>query len=562
VRLGAGIDSGQSAEFTFLKQPLQPSEFHHMNPFPKSAWATADRVLATLTLDQCLGQFLCPDVTDHQPEALRGLLDEVPIGCMFIGAKTSADWRAATSAVACASPVPVMVASDFEHGAGCMIADCATDFPWAMAAGAADEIALVHTMGEASAREGRAHGAHWTLGPMIDLAINPNNPVVNTRAIGSNPTQVARLGCAWIEGIQTGARMAACAKHFPGDGTDDRDQHLCTSLNKLDVAAWRRTYGRVWQAAIKQGTMSVMIGHIGFPAYERKSVARALPATLSPRLMQGLLREELGFEGVILSDAMIMGGITSRVSSDLIAVEFLRAGGDVVLFADARSDFAALQKAVVAGRLTERSVREKTRRILAMKATLGLFDKTVEKPLTVAESKRFGAAAKSMAEKSLTLYRGDAVLPAKLKKGAKVLTVTVGYEGGASHLNSKLPAIDEELKARGFTVDHLNNPGSGKLRELAMQYDRIFINVSVCVHSLMGTVSMVAPISFNFWMSPWVDHPGKFVFTAFGNPWLAHEQPHLPNLLFAYGNSAVSQRAAVRGWLGELKFAGKLPITA
>jgi len=533
-----------------------------MNPFPKSAWATADRVLATLTLDQCLGQLLCPDVTDRKPKDLRTLLAEVPFGSIFIGGKSSADWRAATSAVAGMLPVPVIVASDFEHGAGCMIADGATDFPWAMAAGAAGDPALVRTMGEASAREGRTHGAHWTLGPVIDLAINPNNPVVNTRAIGSNPAQVARLGCAWIDGIQKGARMAACAKHFPGDGTDDRDQHLCTSLNTLDVPAWRRTYGRVWQAAINQGTMSIMIGHIAFPAYERKSAARALPATLSPRLLKDLLRKELGFEGVILSDAMVMAGITSRVPSDQIAVEFLRAGGDVVLFADVGRDFTALQKAVAAGRLTERGVREKARRVLAMKATLGLFDKTVEKPLAAVEAKRFQAAAKAMAEKSLTLYRSDTALPAKLKKGAKILTVTVGYEGASSsHVNSKLPAIGEELKARGFTVDHLHNPGSGKLRELAPQYDRIFVNVSVCAHSNMGTVRMTAPICFNFWMTPWVDIPGKFVFTAFGNPWLAHEQPHLPNLLLAFGNSVVSQRAAVRVWLGELKPTGKLPVS-
>jgi beta-N-acetylhexosaminidase len=522
-----------------------------MNPFSKSAWASADRILATLSLDQCLGQLLCPAITDWKTEELLALLREIELGSVFIGLGNADRWNELTTALNTNSTLPILVASDFEHGAGCMIPDAATDFPWAMAAGAAGSERLVRIMGEASRREGGALGAKWTLGPMIDLALNPNNPVVNTRSLGNSAEKVARLGRAWIEGIQANEGMAACIKHFPGDGVDDRDQHLCTSLNTLDVATWWRTYGHVWKETLKSKPMSVMIGHIGFPAFEQKSAEKALPATMSKKLMTHLLRGELGFEGVILSDAMIMGGITSRVSPDNIAVEFIRAGGDVVLFSNTRRDFAALKTAVAEKRISERSIRQKVRRVLAMKATLGLFDDKKEKPVSGTEKKRFQNAAQTMAEKSVTLVRGDFALPAKLPKGAKVLTITGGY-GDQEQLSSKLKCIDEELRSRGYTVDRLNNTNSHKLRELAANYDRIFVNIDVVVHSLLGTVRITHPISQIFWESPWMDHPGKYVFTSFGSPWVAHEQPHLPNLLLCYGNCKFSQQAAVRAWLGEI----------
>lgn len=533
-----------------------------MNPFPKSAWATADRVLSRLSLEQCLAQLLCPDVTAWKTGDLRALHDEIPFGSMFIGPNTAARWAELTTSVQTGTGVPVLVASDFEHGAGCCMPETATDFPWAMAVAAANDPELTRVMGEASDREGCTQGAQWNFAPMIDLALDYNNPVVNIRAMSDRSGTVISHLKPWISGIQARSRMAACAKVFPGDGADDRDQHLCTTVNPLPIDKWMCTYGRIWKKAIDSGVMSIMMGHVSLPAFERigRDHAKALPATLSHRIQVDLLRRKLGFEGVIVSDAISMGGITSRVPSDQIAVENLRTGGDVVLFPNVRRDFAALQKAVASGRLKERDIMEKTRRFLAMKATLGLFGSAVEKPLLAAERKRFRSAAKVMAEKSLTLFRGDAILPSKLPRGSKVLTVTIGYDSRPAGLNSKLPFIDEELRSRGLTVDHLDNPGSDKLRELAPQYSRIFVNVSVVVHSLLGTVRLVAPICFNFWTSFWMDHPGKAVFTAFGSPWLAYEQPHLPNLLFAYGNNEATQRAAVRVWLGEIRCTGACPV--
>jgi beta-N-acetylhexosaminidase len=430
-----------------------------------------------------------------------------------------------------------------------------------MAAGAAGDLALIREMGRITAREGRAVGVHWTFSPVVDLNVNFQNPVTNVRSLGDDPAAVSRLAAAWIEGMQASGELAAAAKHFPGDGMDDRDQHMCTSVNSCSMPQWRQTYGKVWKAAIDAGVLSIMAGHISLPAYEglENDPARALPATLNPRLQIDLLRNELGFEGVIVSDAAPMIGITSRVPSAEEALQNILAGSDVFLFANPRQDFAYLKQAFASGRLTPQQVDQSARRVLEMKARLGLNQNVESIPLSAAELESNQAVAQSLAERSITLLRQNAFTPVALPPGAKVLTVTITYDNGRPDAERWLPAVDEALRARGFQVDHLDNPNSQAMFDKAAHYEMVLVNVVIYPHALFGTVRMTGEMMNFFWRAFYIDHP-NVIFTSFGNPYLLYEQPHLPNLYLAYGHSRASQIAAVKAWLGELTPTGHCPV--
>ena len=533
--------------------PSLPNHPQNRNTQPTKAgrdWV--ERTLKSLTIDEAIAHLICPEDRKYKESDWVTLFKKVPLACVFGGDVSMKSLHALARR-------PLLIAGDLEHGAGAYLKDC-TEFPWSFAIGAADSPALTKRMGISTAAEGLNKGVNWTFSPCVDLSYNHNNPVVNIRSMGDNPERVARLASIWIEAMQKGG-LAACAKHFPGDGMDDRDQHLCTSVNSMDVKTWWKTYGFVWREVIKAGVMSIMPGHISFPAYETpgKPAADALPATLSSRLQVDLLRRELGFEGVIVSDAAPMIGLASRVSGKDAAVKNILAGSDTFLFADPIEDFGRLKAAWKRGDLTEARIQESARRILVMKARLGLH-LTPRAPKAAPDLKRFARDAQMLAEKSIVLYRKNAVTPIALPKGAKVLTATLRYENGSPKFSSDLPFVDEELRKRGFDVTHYLNPSHSKLNKVAKTFDAVFINFTIVPHALIGTTRLVGSAIMPLWRAFWVDCP-QAVFTTFGSPYHIHELPHLPNYWMAGGPCKISQRAAVRAWLGEIKPTAKCPVT-
>lgn len=519
-----------------------------------------ETTLAGMSVDERVGHLLCPMDRGFTVDAWRTLLRDVPLGAVFFGVNEPERLRATLDAVQAASRVPVAVASDLEHGAGAMI-EGAIDFPYPMALGATGNADLAHRMGAATAREARALGIHWTFSPVVDLNLNFQNPVTNIRSLGEDPDKVIPLARGLIRGLQAAGQMAACAKHFPGDGVDDRDQHGCTSVNSLSMSDWRATYGEVWRAAIDAGVISVMVGHIALPAYEgfTGNPNDAPPATLSRRLQVDLLREELGFEGLIVSDAVPMVGISSRVSAEEKALQNILTGSDVILFADPREDFARLLNAVRNGRLSAERLARSVRRVLEMKVRLGLHRSVVSPPLLDSERAQFRADAATIAERSLTLARANALTPIQLPAGARVLTVSVKYPTKGKR-SPELTAVDTALAARGFEVDHLVNPSPDVLCDVADDYACVFVNILVEPHSLMGTMRLTGELTMPFWKSFWLDHP-RAVFTSFGSPYHLYELPHLPNLWLTYAPCPASQVAAVKAWLGEIEPAGRCPVT-
>ena len=515
-----------------------------------SEWV--ETVFASLSLEEKVGHLLCPEDRGKTPQDWVELLKEVPLGCVFFEERGMGAVRASAEAIQAQSRVPVVVAADMEAGLA-----CGTLFPHAMGCGAAGDSALVREKGRIGAREARALGIHWTFSPVVDLALNPNNPETQYRAFGDNASEVTRLVLAFIEGLQEHGALAGTAKHFPGAGLDDRDQHLCTSINPLAMAEWRASYGKVWKAVVDAGVMSIMAGHISLPDYEglSSSPAAALPATLNRRLQVDLLRSELGFKGVLVSDAAPMIGLASRSKHADVAVQNILAGSDVFLFSDPRTDFKALLKAVKEGRLPLERVDESVRRVLALKERLGIHRDPFGPALNAADWQAHQASAQALADKAVTVHRIDAVLAAKLKPGAKILTVTVENQAKLPELD----VIDRELRARGFQVEHLNNPGHNVLLKRAPEFDRVFVNIAQEIHQPIGSPRLTGPAIMNFWRAFWRESENA-VFTSFGSPYHFYELPHLPNMVMAWGKCEAAQIAAVKVWLGESTATGRCPV--
>jgi beta-N-acetylhexosaminidase len=530
-----------------------------VQPLTSQQRGWVDETLDRLSMEQCIGQMLNVSHSEEGTAYWLELFEQVPVGCMSARTASAEAYRVLLAELQAQVPIPFLVLANMEHGAA-EWPGYGTAYPWPMAAGAADDEALVQTMAQAIAVEARYIGVNWVLNPVIDLNYNPDNPITNIRSMGDDPDRVSRLATAWIPALQAHG-VAATAKHFPGDGMDDRDQHLVSTANSLPFEQWLETYGRVWRAAIDAGVMTVMPGHISLPDYQgyANDPAAAPPATVSRKLLIDLLRQELGFEGLIVSDSTSMVGLTSRVKPGERAVAAIAAGIDVYLNADLERDFGCLVQAVQDGRLSEEQIRASARRVLALKAQLDLHEAPLGPAPTGEQQAEFARAAQQMADESIVVLRTDGRSPVRLDAGASVLTVTVG-QLSPMRRQPDLDAFDEALRERGFQVEHLLNPNTRELSAAAQAHDAVFVHVYVTPFTTMGTVRVTGGGFGSWgWRSLFNEHP-CVLYTAFGSPYVAYELPHVPNLIATFSDAPVSQRAAVKVWLGELEARGTLPV--
>lgn len=532
-------------------------------PFPPLSPASErkiDELLGSMTLEERIGQLLCPALP--KVSRLPRPLADVPLGGFFVMGRDGGQIAAFQKRLSRNTRVPLIVCSDLENGAGPAIPG-QMEFAHAMGLAATGSPKLVREAARVTAAQGRANEVHWTLGPVCDINYNPANPVVNNRAFGDTPEVVGTMAEAFLRGIQDKRLMAATAKHFPGDGMDDRDQHLCTSINPLSRKDWMRTYGEVWRRVFDAGVLTVMTGHIALPWKDSSPspFGGYRPATLSRRIQRELLRKELGFEGVLISDAIPMVGYSAHVRKGDEAVAFLRAGGDVVLFSNPVADLPRILEAVRSKEIREAQIDSSVERILRLKAALGLLDDN-DFPPEQPKHREVITLAQNIADRACTIVRNNKrIIPLNLDRGAKVLTITIAHDipwaiwyGGPD-----LPTIDQELTKRGFRVDHLRNPDHYAILKSIESYDAVFLNVKNRPHCQIGTLRLNASHAMTLWRAFWTENP-KTIFTSFGNPYLIHELPHAPAMINMYSWTAEQQKAAVKVWLGEMRATGSSPV--
>jgi beta-N-acetylhexosaminidase len=515
--------------------------------------------LSKMSLDQKIGQLLHPFIHPQlTPEEIENYLGGIEPGGVFIFSGTMEETRNCAMKIQSRLKIPALISSDLECGAGKMMPD-ATVFPDFMALAAVDDQDLAYTVGKAAALEGRAAGIHWSFAPIVDINRNPFNPVTNVRSLGDDPEIISRMACAVIRGVQENG-LCATAKHFPGDGFDSRDQHICTSINPLNMDAWRKLSGRTFQDAINAGVKSIMIGHIALPAIDpgdRKSIDSAPPATLSRRITTDLLRGEMGFDGLVISDASNMGGFTSWGPREEIVPRCIEAGCDQLLFCELKTDFDILKRSVKEGRLSMERVDEAVERVLACKHYFNLHENVGSVPLKQDDRELFRKAAEQIAERSLTLVRD--------RFGALPLSLTSGKKALCYHLRgdkeTNVDSFDDLLRKRGVEVVSFNEdayyenfPGEETEKadyvlvhfvyKPAWMTNRIRPNGRF-MRILVGRIKM---------------HDPRVVFISWGNPYIHLEIPRAPAVINAWSTSPVTQENVLKLLTGEIKARGKSPV--
>lgn len=541
-----------------------------------SEWV--ERTLAGLSLRQKAAQMVMPwsgaeYVSTDSPEwdRLRTLVRDEGVGGIIMSIGLPHTWAAKTNALQREARVPLLVATDLESGPGMRLAGVwtlphllpqggGTVIPPAMALAATGSDTLAFQVGRAIGREARAVGIRMTLAPVLDVNSNPANPIINTRSYGEDPAEVARLGTAFVRGARAGGVLTA-AKHFPGHGDTHTDSHVALPTLPVDRARLDSVELVPFRAAVAAGVDAVLVGHLAAP---RVAGAGDRPASLNAFFVDGLLRREMGFGGLVVTDALIMGALTRRYGAAEAAVLAVVAGSDVLLQpVDAKEAIDAVVAAVRSGRLTEARLDASVRRLLAAKERAGLSRATevdVAAVERVVGSRAHRALAEEVARRSMVLAR-DARSLVPFRRGGRVLSITYA---DATALNAGR-FLDAALAEGGATVesvrtDERTTPAEWTaLRERAARADRVVAAAYVTPREGRGNVA--AGVGFTRWTEAAAADGLPVVAVSFGSPYLLTSFPSAPAYLLAWTGEEVSQRAAARALLGTAPVTGRLPVS-
>jgi beta-N-acetylhexosaminidase len=535
-----------------------------------------DSTLGKMTLDEKVGQLIFATyhgsftATDapayaemaHDVEKLHvggfiNITQSSPLGIVKSQAYPTA---VLTNQLQAKSKLPLLIGADFERGTA-MRLDEGTSFPTAMALAAAGNPKDAYTMGKITALEARAVGIHWIYAPDSDVNNNPNNPIINTRSFGEDPQRVAEYVTQFVHGVQENGGLAT-AKHFPGHGDTAADSHIDLPVIHADRERLESLELVPFRAAIAAGADSIMTGHLSIPALEPDTNT---PATLSSNILTGLLRKELGYKGLVVTDAMDMGGITVRYAPGEAAVRAFTAGADALLMPpvpDAAID--ALRDAVKSGRISHERLDASVRRILEAKARIGLYK---ERLVDVnALNNHFGKAewqrqAQEISDRGVTLLRDTAHrLPLDETKPTRALLIALyadpePYPGEdlERELRSRVDALTTlRADTRFVKADNLKLPAPDT-------YDMAILAFFVRVSDRKGNVDIPVEQAA---LAEKVYKNGKPVVTiGFGSPYLVEHFPQAETWLAAFGISDVAQISVARALFAQIPVRGHLPVT-
>jgi len=488
------------------------------------------------------------------------------------------------------SELPLLIAADFERGPASRVS-FVPDFPDAMAFGATGNAGYAERFGAITAEESRAMGIQWDLFPVADVNSNPENPIINTRSFGEDPVLVGDMVAAFIKGAREHGMMTT-AKHFPGHGDTATDSHLGVALVSGDATHLNSMELPPFKKAIAAGADAVMVAHLAVPSLEPD---HDRVATISSRIVTGVLKNQLGFKGLIVTDALDMRGLTSLYPPDQgnpsarAAIDAIKAGNDVILWpTDLDGAFRGIVEAVRKGEIPESQIDESVKKILEMKAAVGL-DKsrlvdlqTVPQQISLPEDMRF---AQQVADEAVTVVRDNRkVLPLQrlaapaagsISPGARsdsglvllILTDSVRGEWGrsfAAALKQRRP------DAQVFFADQGDaSPLSTSIVQAAANAQQVVIAAFVTPVAAKQ-VEVNGKLVNSVGLEPQVGElvrqilsraVSKTVLVAMGNPYLAKDFPEVQTYLCAFSNASSSELAAVKVLFGEMPARGRLPVT-
>lgn len=458
--------------------------------------------------------------------------------------------------------IPLIVGADFERGASMRVANT-TKFPHLMAYGAAGDLSATRMLGAATAREARSLGVHWVFAPDADVNNNPANPIINTRSFGENADQVATHVRAFIEGAKSDAKhqVLVTVKHFPGHGDTATDTHMSLATVTADRARLDQLELVPFRVAIGAGVDSVMTAHLNVPALEPEE----MPATVSKNVLTGVLRRELGFKGIVVTDAMDMQALSKQYPPGEAAVRAVEAGADILLMPP-KPELAiqGVAQAMMQGRIQADQLRESIGRILTAKVRLGLHKQRLVDVESISEqiqSPDYQESAQRVADRAMTLLRNEGgVLPLR-SPGESCFAVLA--ENRYSQQGRK---VVEEITARAAGArTHWLDPQLPRVElleladSLASTCGTVVVGTFVNASAYRGNVTLLG--AYPDFVDTLMRGRAPVVMVAFGSPYLLKAFDKAAASVATCSTSVVSESAAVRALFGEIGFEGKLPVT-
>lgn len=529
--------------------------------------------LGSMDIIEKIGQlFLVIGLSDNEEDIIK-LYDDTRFGGIMYRPEPMEKLKSKNERLQKYAKIPVLIAANLENGGRGAILE-GTDFGSQLQIGATGEREQAYRLGEISTGEGKAVGVNLAFAPVCDIDRNWRNPITNTRTYGSDPERVLKMCSSYLEGAKKN-HVAVSIKHFPGDGCDERDQHLVSSVNDLSCEEWDETYGRIYKTLIEEGAQTVMAGHILQPAYSRRfnpemKESEMMPASCSKELINGLLRGKLGFNGVVLTDAANMLGYCAAMKRSLLIPHTINAGVDMILFGrNVKEDIKYLLDGVNEGIVSMDRLDEAVTRVLALKASLGLH----KEERFVSEDYRqiVGAVenvnkAKECADKAITLVKDtQKLLPVTPDCYRRVLLYICGDKPGFTGGSSCREWVVNALTDAGFEVELYDSEHTTMkettipIEEIKEKYDLImyFSNVINASYQTNARIQWKGNVAQE---GPYYTNEIPTLMVSLGNPYGFVDAPMIKTIINTYHASSVVVDAVVDKLTGKSEFKGKSPV--
>ncbi|MDU5334061.1 glycoside hydrolase family 3 protein [Enterococcus sp.] len=526
----------------------------------------------SMTLDEKIGQlFFVIGQDEEQMDITEFIKTYRPGGMMYRPAPAEKIKRQLATAQE-ASDIPLFFSANLESGGNGIITE-GTWFGMPMQIAATNNATHAYELGNVAGYEAAQVGCNMSFSPIVDIDMNFRNPITNTRTFGSDQERVIEMAKAQIKGLEKNGILPVI-KHFPGDGVDERDQHLLSTINSLSVDEWMHSYGKIYQTFIDQGINSIMIGHILQPAWERKlspglQDSELRPASASKRLIDGLLRDELGFNGLAITDATPMIGYNSILPREELLPATINAGIDMILFnKNIEEDYAFIKKALENGTLKLERVEEAVLRILATKMSSGLFETKLAETLELHTMEHAEKAA-AVAKKSVTLVKDrDQLLPLTVERYPRIRMVVLGDsdDGGFKEGGKVSDIFLRQLQELGFDVTLYDRQRldfheifEEGVAEMKDKFDlALYIaNIETASNQTTTRLDWIHLMAAD---APWFMKSIPTIFVSTANPYHLFDIPAVSTYINTYTGNKASIDAVIRKMTGSEAFEGMSPV--
>jgi beta-N-acetylhexosaminidase len=533
---------------------------HEVNTF-------IDSVLNQMSLRERIGQMIISstlaenyDENSNEFKNLKRLCNEQKIGGFIFFKGTAKGYLDLSNRLQGSSDIPLLISADFERGSGMRVIDGSL-FPNNMALGAANNPELTYKMGFEIAKETRAIGVHQNYSPVCDINNNPNNPIINVRSFGEDPQLVSKLSEQMIKGLQDG-KVIATAKHFPGHGDTEIDSHNDLPVINFDNDRLYKIELVPFINAIEKGVMSVMIAHLSIPSLEPSP---HIPSSLSKNIVNDLLIEKLNFNGLIVTDALNMKGITKYYNNDQVAIMCVEAGIDLILMnMDEEKSINAIERAVKNGKISEDRIDKSVKKILYAKKWLGLFENkfaSEENFATKINTQESSTISQRIADESITLIKDTKnILPIK-NINSKFLIVNLSSNTVTPNSAAFNLRINESFPNNEI-INITDDIDANKIKDLKQKISGFdFIILPIYAKVMYGTGKISILPSHIGLIKELNSLSDKVIVISFGNPYILKEFSDINSYICAYGDAEVTIKAVIKSITGIIHFKGKLPVS-